>query len=435
MKTFGGGAHIPDNKQLSENISIEQMPLVSDYYVALSQHIGKPAELVVEAGQTVVEGQLLAKASSAVSANIHSPVCGEISGIEKRKNPQGVETDYVHIKANGNCDEFLLPPLEAPSKEQISERIAEAGIVGLGGAGFPLSVKLRPSKPVDTLIINAAECEPYLNCDNRLLVEHADKVIEGARLIAQALNVTKIFVGIEANKMQAYKALFSVDGVADEKSAQGGDIAVVLLKPKYPQGAEKMLIRACLGRIVPIGGLPADVGCVVNNVATAYAVWDAVENGRPLYKRTLSVSGSGIATPRNLEVRVGTPISDIIEFCGGLKDNTVKLLCGGPMMGFSLMDDETCVTKTFGGLLALVEGEANTLLPTPCINCGRCVRACPMHLMPVYIDYYATVGDTENAVRYGALNCFECGTCAYVCPARRPIVQSVRLTKQRAKKR
>ena len=432
---------MPDNKELSSSASLEQMPLVAEYFVSLSQHIGKPAEPVVAVGDVVVEGQLIAKASSFVSANIHSPVCGEVVGIVKRRNAQGAMVDYVHIKPNGKQDKATLKPLKNPTPEQIVERVAEAGIVGMGGAGFPTAVKLKPQDPVDTLIINAAECEPYLNCDNRLMIERAKEFIEGVRLIAKAIGVTNVFIGLEANKMEAYDALTALDGVVGDKtkeelaSKQDGDIVVVLLKKKYPQGAEKTLIKACVNRKVPVGALPSAVGCIVNNVGTAYAVYDAVVNGTPLYRRLMTVSGCGINAPKNLEVSVGTPLSAIVEFCNGLTDDTVKLVSGGPMMGFTLQNLDVATTKTDSGLLALTDKEASTVLPTPCINCGKCASVCPMKLMPMYIDFYATCGDTENAVKYGAANCFECGTCAYVCPAKRPIVQSVRLTKMKMKEK
>ena len=431
---------MPDNKGLSASASIEQMPLVAEYFVSLSQHIGKPAEPIVAAGDVVAEGQLIAKASSFVSANIHSPVCGEVVGVVKRKNAQGNNVDYIHIKSNGGTDKVTLKPLRDPTPKQIVERIAEAGIVGMGGAGFPTAVKLQPQDHVDTLIINAAECEPYLNCDNRLMIERTAEFIEGVRLIAKAIDVKNVYIGIEANKMEAYKALVALDGVIggtkkELKGKKDGDIVVVLLKKKYPQGAEKTLISACVKRKVPVGALPAAVGCIVNNVGTAYAVYDAVVNGRPLYRRLMTVSGRGVNTPKNIEVSVGTPISAIIEFCDNLTDNTVKLVSGGPMMGFTLTDVSVATTKTDSGLLALTDKEASTVLPTPCINCGRCAAVCPMKLMPMYIDFYTTCGDTENAVKYGAANCFECGTCAYVCPAKRPIVQSVRLTKMKMKEK
>lgn len=440
MKTFRGGFHVPDNKDLTAESAIEQMPVDTDYYVSLSQHIGKPAQPVVNVGDEVVEGQLIAQASAFISANVHSPVCGEVVEIVKRKTAQGAFADYIHIKSNGKQNKFSYPPLTDPTPQEIVQRIADAGIVGMGGAGFPTAVKLQPKDPVDTLIINAAECEPYLNCDNRLMIERTDGFLQGIRLIAKAIGVSNVFIGIEANKMTAYNALLSHDGViADTKEAlaskKEGDMVVVLLKKKYPQGAEKTIIKACVNREVPVGALPAAVGCIVDNVGTAYAVWDAVVNGTPLYKRLMTVSGRGITNPKNLEVAVGTALDSIVKLCGGLTDNAVKLVSGGPMMGFSLMNLDVTTTKTDSGFLALTDEEASTVLPTPCINCGRCAAVCPMHLMPMYIDFYTTVGDTDNAVKYGALNCFECGTCAYVCPAKRPIVQSVRLTKMKAKEK
>lgn len=435
MKTFSGGRHIPDFKSLTERKSIEIMPAMSDYYVCLSQHIGKPAELVVNVGDTVSEGQLIARANGVVSANIHSPICGEVVGIEKRKNAIGALCDYVHIHADGRTEVIAMQPLVDPTPDEIKTRIAEAGIVGMGGAGFPTAVKLSPRENVDVLVINAAECEPYLNCDNRLIVERAEKFVYGVRLIAAACGVQHVYIGLEANKQEAYAALMNIDGVvSDDQPAKENDVVVTLLKPKYPQGAEKMLIYAVTGRKVPTGALPSSVGCIVANVATAYAVYDAVVNGKPLYKRVMTLSGDGVKNPKNVEVRIGTPLKDILEFCDGLSDDTIKLIFGGPMMGRSLVDTDIPTSKTDGGFLALTAKTANTMLPTPCIRCGRCVNVCPMKLSPLFIDFYATVGDFDNAVKYGALNCFECGSCAYVCPAKRPIVQSVRLTKMKAKR-
>ncbi len=441
MKTFRGGVHAPDNKFLTCDLAVEQMPVVPDYYVSLSQHIGAPAIPIVSAGDKVAEGQLIAKAAGKISANIFSPVSGEVVGIEKCKNAQGSSADCVHIKSDGMQTTDFLPKLNNPSKDEIITRIGDAGIVGMGGAGFSTAVKVQPNEPVDTLIINAAECEPYLNCDNRLMIERTEEFLIGVRLLAKALGVSDVYIGIEANKPEAYEKLISSEGVvADEKPKKGepiktGDIKVTLLKKKYPQGAEKTLIYACTKRKVPCGGLPMNVGVVVNNVGTAYAVYDAVVNGRPLYKRIMTVSGRGIISPKNIEVRTGTPLSAIVNFCGGIKDETVKLISGGPLMGFSLQSTDVCTTKTDSGFLALTGDEASTMLPTPCINCGKCAAVCPMRLMPMYIDFYATAGDYDTAVKYGAKNCFECGTCAYVCPAKRPIVQSVRLTKNKTREK
>lgn len=437
LKSFSGGKHISDQKQSTADKHIDQMPIMFEYYVALSQHIGKPAKLVVAQGDVVAEGQLIAQADGVLSANIHSPVCGEVVDIVKRKDASGAVKDYVHIHANGNRDVRHLPHLSNnPTREKILERIAEAGIVGMGGAGFPAAVKYQPKDGADTLVVNAAECEPYLNCDNRLIIERAAHVAEGIRLVAKACGTPNIVVGIEANKPRAAKALLALDGVvAEGQPAKEGDIVVVSLAPKYPQGAEKMLIYACTGRKVPVGALPSAVGCIVANVATCYAVYEAVTNGTPLYKRVMTLSGGGLKCPKNVEVRIGTQLSDLLEFCDGLTDDTVKLVMGGPMMGRTLASPEYAISKTDSGFLALTEKEASTLLPTPCIRCGRCVSVCPMKLSPLYIDFYATAGDTENAVKYGALNCFECGSCAFVCPAKRPIVQSVRLTKIKAREK
>ena len=434
MRTFKGGYHVPDNKKLSENAPIEQMPIVPDYYIALSQHIGKPAACLVKVGDKVVEGQMLAEASGVISANVFSPVCGEVAGIEKRRNAQGTIIDYIHIKSDGRQEKVTLPVLEDPTREQIVARIAEAGIVGMGGAGFPSAVKGSPKEPVDVLLINAAECEPYLNRDNRLMIERTEDFIRGVRLLAYACNVQRVIIGIEANKPEAYSKLMCVDGVVGEGQPVGeNDIEVQLLKPKYPQGAEKMLVYACTGRKVPVGKLPSAVGCVIFSVSTAYAVHEAVDKGIPLYRSVMTITGRGIATPKNVEVRTGTPIGAVADFCGGISDDTVKVCCGGPMMGFSLDGTDVVNIKTSGGFLALTDKEACLNQPTACIRCGRCVSRCPMKLTPMLIDFYTEAGDTENAIKYGALNCFECGTCAYVCPARRPIVQNVRITKMRAK--
>ena len=434
MKTFKGGHYIPGNKHLTKNAAIELMPIVPDYYVALSQHIGEPAILCVEIGETVCEGQLIAKANGIISANVHSPVCGTVVEVVKRRNSQGVMADFVHIKSNGEQNVVTYEPLTNPTREQIVQRIADAGIVGMGGAGFPTAAKIQTKNPLDTLIINVAECEPYLNCDNRLVIERTKEFIEGVRLLATACGVQHVYIGIEDNKPADYAAMLAIDGVVDEKGPiTPGDIVVVKLKEKYPQGAEKMLVYACTKRKVPTGCLPSAVGCIVNNAATAYAVWDAVVNGRPLYKRLMTLSGRGIRCPKNVEVRIGTPLPFILEMCDNLTDDTVKLVVGGPMMGFTLVDTNVTITKVDRGFLALTAKEASTTLPTPCIRCGRCVDVCPMHLTPLMIDFSATVNDFEGAIKYGALNCFECGTCAYVCPAKRPIVQSVRLTKIKAK--
>lgn len=422
-KTFNRGVHFDDKKDLTKDKAIEKMPPLSDYYVALSQHIGAPAQLVVNQGEKVREGQLVAKAGGFVSANIYSPVSGEVEGVETRQNNFGVSASYVHIKRSEEGGEpMYLADIDASDPAAIKNRIAEAGIIGLGGAGFPTHVKVNPNKRIDTLIVNAAECEPYLNCDNRVMLEYTEQVVEGAKLIAKSLGVDNIVIGIEENKLQAYQKL----------SAQNG-VNVVLLKKKYPQGGEKQIIYACVKRKVPPKRLPMDVGVVVQNVATCLAVYNAVKLNKPLYQRVMTVSGLGINEPKNLLVKNGTPYKDIIEFCGGLKPNVKKLLVGGPMMGVALSDTSGVTGKTDSGLLALTEEEADVLQPSHCIRCARCASVCPMNLLPMYIDFYTLAGDYATAAKYGAEHCIECGCCAYVCPAKRAIVQSVKLCKAKLK--
>lgn len=419
--TYSRGVHPHDKKHLCENLAIQEMPLCSDYYLPVSQHIGAPATCIVNVGDDVSQGQLIGQATGKVSANIFSPVSGKVVEIVKLPTQNGGAANHIHIKAEGNR-QVKLSPLANKDRESILTRIAEAGIIGLGGAGFPASVKDTPNKPVDTLLINAAECEPYLNCDNRLIIEYPEQVIEGIKLLACAVGVDKIVVGIEDNKPEAYEKL------------KNSGFYVQLLGKKYPQGAEKVLIDTVLDRKVPNkGGLPMEVGVVVHNVATAYAVYDAVVNGQPLYKRVVTVSGEGVNEPKNLWVLNGTSLQEIFDFCGGTNDKAVKLISGGPMMGLPLANTSYYTTKAQSGLLALTEKEINNLEPTACINCGRCASVCPMHLMPMYIDLYTIAGNTEKALKYGAMDCFECGCCSFVCPAKRWLVQSVRLTKKRVR--
>ena len=422
-KTFKKGVHFDDKKYLTKDAEIEEMPLIDDYFIALSQHIGVPATPLVESGDKVAEGQLIAKAEGFVSANVYSPVSGRVVGIEKRENKFGVMDKYIHVKREGE-EMVTLPPIDVSDGKAIADRIEEAGIVGLGGAGFPTHVKAAPKKPVDLLIVNAAECEPYLNCDNRLLIEKPVEVIEGAKLIAKTIDIDRIIFGIEENKPRAYEQLSNINGVE-----------VVLLKKKYPQGGEKQIIYACSGRKVPAKGLPMDVGVVVQNVATCFAVYEAVMLNKPLYERVLTVSGHGVNQPKNLLVNNGTPYSAILEYCGGIKEDTQKLVAGGPMMGIAMSNANGVTTKTDSGLLALSPEEANSAQPSACIHCGRCVAACPMNLMPLYIDFYTQAGEYKEAIKYGVEHCMECGCCSYVCPGKRPIVQSIKLCKAKLKEK
>ena len=423
-RTFKKGIHFPDMKYLAKDKPIEPMPPSEHYFVALSQHIGAPAKPVVEVGATVAAGPLIARADGMISANVFSPVSGTVAGIETRKNKQGANAPFIHIKNDfKNCEEFM-PPADVSDARAVRERIGEAGIVGLGGAGFPTLVKLSPSKPVDILIINAAECEPYLTCDYRVMLDRTEEFVKGVKILSSCLGVARTVIGIEENKMEAYEKLRAFDG-----------FELILLEKKYPQGGEKQLIYACCGRVVPAKALPMDVGVVVQNVATALAVYEAVEKGKPLYERVVTVSGKGVAEPKNLLVKTGTLFEEALDFCGGISEDTQKLIAGGPMMGTSLYDASGVFTKTDSGLLALTGEEANVSQPSNCISCGACARACPMNLMPMYIDFYALAGDFKTSEKYGTNHCIECGCCANVCPAKRPLVQSIRLAKAKLREK
>lgn len=422
-KTFPHGVHFRDKKELAKDMATEVLPLPSDIFISVSQHIGAPSAPVVKPGDKVVKGQLIADAVGGLGCKVYSSVCGEVVEIVKKAGATGAVSDHIHIKTEQSDESLTLPPMESKDGEALRRRVSEAGIVGMGGAGFPTGVKLNPSKPVDTLIINGAECEPYITCDYRLMLEKTQQVIDGAKYLAAACGVTNVVFGVEDNKLDCVEALIKLGA------------KVTVLKKKYPQGAEKELIYAVNGRKVPCGGLPMDVGVIVQNVATAYATYEAVDLNKPCYQRVVTISGGGVKQPKNLLVPNGTSYQDMLDYCGGVSDDTVKIISGGPMMGFAVINTSITTTKTTGSVLALTKEEASLTMPTPCINCGRCARACPMSLMPMYIDFYTLAGDYDTAVKYGAMNCFECGSCAYVCPARRAIVQSVRLCKQKIKER
>lgn len=423
-KFFSRGVHIADMKFISKDCPIRTLQAPETVSIALQQHIGKPAVPVVAVDDSVHCGQLIAKADGFVSANVYSSVTGKVTAIEKRKNTRGGTDTHIVIQRDTQADEkdFMpLAPLKELTKESIVARIAEAGIVGMGGAGFPSSVKLCPQSPVDTLIINAAECEPYLTCDYRLMIEKTDELVKGFRLISKALGVNHIIVGIEKNKPDAID-LF-------EKYS---DLDVVVLRKRYPMGSEKHLIYCCTGRKVPPAKLPADVGCVVQNIATAYAVYEAVELNKPLYERVVTVSGECVQSPANLIVKFGTNFDYIIQNCNGVKGDLGMIICGGPMMGATLLNTDYYTKKTDSGLLLLPKSTVAISNPTNCISCGSCAKVCPMHLMPMDIDFYTQAGDYQSAkTKGGVLNCIECGSCAYVCPANRALVQSIQLCKKK----
>ena len=411
------GIPIKGKKNLTNTIQITNIAEPNEVAISLSQHIGQPSTLIVKVGDYVKKGQLIAKASSKVSANIFASVSGTIIDIKDLKVSGGLTQTHVIIK-NSFTDEFeYLPNMPDFSKESIIKRIEEAGIVGLGGAGFPTSIKVQPTTTIDTLVVNGAECEPYLTCDHRLMLERKYKLLKGIELLKIALGITNVYIGIEVNKPDV------IDLYKDE------DLFVVPLKKLYPGGSEKHLIYATTKRKVPPQKMPFDVGVVVQNVKTILAIYDACYENEPLIKTVITVSGKGINTPKNLIVPIGTSTSYIIDYCGGQKNDVVKVICGGPMMGKAI-NNEVFTKKTDCGLLLLTKEEASLNAPTNCIRCGRCIKACPMNLEPVFIEFYTLAKDYETAKKYGTLNCIECGACSYVCPAKRPLVQSIQFSKQ-----
>lgn len=424
-KFFFGGVHPKGNTKLSAAAPIEVMPSPEVVAVSTSQSIGKPAVVAVAVGQKVKEGELIAKADGEVSSNVFSSVAGTVTEIKEAVGMGGGTETFVFIKSDGSDEKFRFPALTSPSAEEIKERIKDCGIVGLGGAGFPTHVKVAPKTPVDILIVNGAECEPYLTCDHRLMVEKTDEIVRGARLIAKALGVTDIAIGIEKNKPDAIAAFGKYD-----------DIKVVVLGKKYPLGGERQIAYSVTGRKIPQGKIPAEFGVVVHNVATCYAVCEAVEEGKPLYERVVTVSGKAVKEPKNLLVKVGTSVKEIVEYCGGEAENPKKVVNGGPMTGVALASYEHYAHKTTSGILLLSNKEAAADEPTPCLNCGKCADVCPMHLMPMNAAFYSAAGDFEAAEKYGnASYCIECGSCEYVCPAKRPLIQAIRKTKAALRKK
>jgi electron transport complex protein RnfC len=421
---FPHGVHVPDKKDLAKEAATEILPLPEEVSLALLQSIGRPALPTVEVGDKVKTGQLVAKADGPVSSNIFSSVTGTVLGVREKENVTGTVEPFLVIAADGPDQFDYLPPLPDPTPEEIKARVRDAGLVGLGGAGFPTAVKIAPKTPVDTLILNGAECEPYLTCDYRLMLEETDKIVRGARLLATAAGIGTILIGIEKNKPDCIALFEAYD-----------DIQPVALKMQYPMGSEKHLIYVTTKRKVPPGKLPADVGCIVSNVATAAAVADAVELGKPLYERIITVSGGAVNTPKNLLVRVGTPFHMLTTACDGVKDSVASIVRGGPMTGSALIGNAGFTRKAMGGLLYLDKSETAEYTPSPCLSCGKCADVCPMKLMPMQTSLYCEAEEYQKAAELGGVvNCIECGSCAYVCPAKRPLIQNIRRSKLYLKK-
>lgn len=432
MNTFRiGGVHPHDNKQYSAHQPITECPLPKQAIIPLVQHIGAPAQAVVEKGQKVKVGELLAKAGGFVSANICSPVSGTVSKIDATTDAWGMRMPAIFIDVEG--DEWLPEIDRTPDvisgcdmePKEIIDCISAAGIVGLGGACFPTHVKLLPppGKKAEVLIVNGVECEPYLTCDHQLMLEHGEEIIIGIQLLMKALGINKAIIGIENNKRDAIEHM-------SELARRVLGIEVKALKLKYPQGGEKQLIDACIGRQVPSGALPIEVGAVVDNVATIYAVYEAVQKHKPLISRVMTVTGKSVEKPGNYSVRFGTPISDVIALAGGVPEDTGKIIGGGPMMGraMSQIDGMPC-NKRVSGLLFLTEAESRRQEPEACIRCGKCVEACPMGLEPYLLSRQSALQMWDEMEQHSVMDCIDCGCCMFTCPSHRPLLDYIRLGK------
>ncbi|MDA8078856.1 MAG: electron transport complex subunit RsxC [Nitrospiraceae bacterium] len=432
LATFKGGIHPPDKKTLSANSPITEAKPPKIVVIPLSQHAGAPCKPIVSIGQEVKKGEMIGEPGGFVSAPVHASVSGKVIAIAEFMNAMGRMINSIVIE-NDMKEEWTglkdSPDYMNLPADELKEKVKAAGIVGMGGAAFPAAVKLSPpkEKKIDVVILNGAECEPYLTADYRMMIEKPREIVEGLKVLMKIVGVAKGYIGIENNKP---------DAIARMQEAARGEsgIVVMALEVKYPQGAEKMLIKAVVGREVPPRSLPMDVGAVVQNVGTAYAVYEAARFGKPLIERVVTVTGEGIKEPKNLMAKVGSKISDLFEECGGFRDDVAKVVAGGPMMGFALSSLDVPVTKGTSGILVLPEeGVIHAEEFGPCIRCGRCIDICAMGLMPSMISVLSEKGMYEEAKEYGLFDCFECGSCAFVCPSKRPIVQLVRLAKSMVK--
>ncbi len=439
--TFGRGIHPPDRKHLAERAAIEVLPTPPEVRIALLQHLGAPCEPILKPRTEVALGDLVGEAKGFVSAPVHASIAGTTGRNSVATLPNGRHVPVVPIKAaeqqplSGQTlfddilgGEWPTDGLDRHEPQQIADAVREAGIVGLGGAAFPTHVKLtrNPEKPIQTLLINGCECEPYLTSDYALMMEAPAPIITGVLLAQRATGASDVIICLENNKLDAAERL--------QQAAAGTAVQVRLLHTKYPQGGEKQLTVAVLGKEVPTGRLPLDVGAVVLNVSTTAAIARAVVRGKPLTHRIVTVSGEGIAQPKNLLVPIGASYRTLVDSCGGLTAGAVKLVAGGPMMGFTMGSLDVPVTKGASGLTALTAEEVRKVEETTCVRCGRCVDVCPMNLVPTKIAMAGKANDMDLAQRYHITACMECGCCAYVCPAGIPLVQLIRLGKVRLPK-
>lgn len=430
LKTFPKGGIHPSENKITSAKPIKRLPLPKVVYVPISQHIGIPAEIVVDRKDKVEIGQVIAKSGGYVSSNIHSPVAGTVTKLDKIVDTRGYKKQCIVIRSDVK-NESNFQENEYPLKEEISlqpeeilNRISEYGIVGLGGATFPSHVKLQVKKDklLDCLIVNGVECEPFLTADHRLMLEKGKEILVGIRILMYALQIDRAIIGIENNKKDA------IDLFRSLTSGVSG-IQIAALQVKYPQGGEKQLIRALLKREVPKNGLPMDVGVVVHNVGTVFAIYQAIQHNRPLMERVVTVTGKKLNDPSNFWVKIGTPVKDLLDAVGGVPEDTRKIVSGGPMMGKALKNTDVPVTKGTSGILVISEDEASRGEPKNCIRCGECVDVCPMGLEPHLLMNLSEKGMYEKAIEEDILTCIECGSCSYVCPSHRPLLDYIRFGK------
>ncbi len=423
-RTFNGGIHPYDGKDLSKDKPIKAVLPKGDLVYPLSQHIGAPAKPIVEKGDRVLTGQKIAEAGGFVSAPIYATVSGTVKAIEPRRVVTGDSVMSIILENDGLYEEVEYPerkPLEEMTREEIIGYVQEAGIVGMGGAGFPTHVKLSPKEPekIDYVIANCAECEPYLTSDYRRMIEEPEKLVGGLKVSLKLFENARGILAVEDNKPDCIEILKKL--TKDEPR-----ISVKELKTKYPQGAERQIIYAATGRAINSSMLPADAGCVVNNVDTVVAIYHAVIEGKPLMNRIVTVTGDAITDPRNFIVRIGTNYHELVEEAGGFKKDPEKIVSGGPMMGFALYDLDVPTTKTASALLCLTKDEVSAMEPSACINCGRCVEVCPGRVVPKLLAVAAANGDEETFLENNGMECCECGCCSYVCPAKRHLTQNIK---------
>ena len=427
-ETFKGGVHPHDFKHFSNKVPIEDFPSPEKVIIHLSQHIGAPSNPIVKVGDLVKKGQKISEAGGFVSIPMHSSISGKVTNIGTYPHPLGTVQQAIEIENDGknecvDCLEDNESYMDM-TVDEMKNRVKEAGICGMGGAGFPTHVKLSPpeNKPINTVILNGVECEPFLTADHRLMLEKPDEIIAGLKIIMKILGAKKGYIGIELNKKDAIKIMRGKLKI--EKNFQ-----VVPLHLRYPQGAEKQLIYAATRKKVPAGGLPMDVGIVVHNVGTAFAIYEAVRYNKPCIERITTVTGSIVKKPKNLRVPIGSSISDMIEYCGGTIIDIAKLISGGPMMGFAIPNIDTPITKTTSGIVLFGKDEIVDTKEQPCLHCSRCVDACPMNLIPTFIAENVKNQNYEFAQKLNILDCMECGSCSYVCPSHIQIIQWIKLGK------